>query len=361
MKRFNFFWIITLMVGCFFFNGCEKHSFTDYYIVTFDANGGSGTMEPQQVLNDVEQPLKANAFVRENYLFAGWNTLADGSGKAYSDGQKIVGHKDITLYAQWMDNAFEDKTFELEEVSFTLKTIEGGTFKMGAQKNNTTESNYDAEAFEGESPVHDVTLANFWMAETEVTQALWLAVMDNQWPNGYTPSAEYGQGDDFPVYFVSYADAEMFVKRLNDKLHANGQLQPHRFFRLPTEAEWEYAARGGKKSQHFKYAGGNNLDAVAWYEGNANHAAHKVKTKGANELGLYDMSGNVWEWCSDWYDTYPSTSQNNPVGPTYGQGHVVRGGSWYYSAAYQRVSMRLDGGYNPIGSNIGLRLVMSQN
>ena len=161
-----------------------------------------------------------------------------------SDG--TVGYADIPVFEDWdsylkslsgysrhnVKRAYmrmeRDGVFELDDVTFTFKTIEGGTFKMGAQKSNTTGSNYDAEAFDGEDPVHDVTLANFWMAETEVTQALWLAVMDNQWPNGYTPSAEYGQGDDFPVYFVSYADAEIFVRHLNDKLHANGQLQPHR-------------------------------------------------------------------------------------------------------------------------------------
>ncbi|MBO5853693.1 MAG: SUMF1/EgtB/PvdO family nonheme iron enzyme [Bacteroidales bacterium] len=130
-------------------------------------------------------------------------------------------------------------------------------------------------------------------------------------------------------------------------------------FRLPTEAEWEYAARGGNKSQGYKYSGSNTIGDVAWYDGNISSRTHDVKTKQANELGIYDMSGNVWEWCQDWYGSYSSSSQTDPTGPTSGSSRVLRGGSWYDDAGGCRVSDRSEDGYP--GSryfNCGLRLVL---
>ena len=157
-----------------------------------------------------------------------------------------------------------------------------------------------------------------------------------------------------PCYFKSGDDYEC-------NFTANG-------YRLPDEIEWFYAAIGGKIEEddngdirHSKYSGSNYIDSVAWYRENSNGEPHEVMSKKPNELGLYDMSGNVWEWCSDWYDSYSNGAQTNPTGSSQGQGHVIRGGSWFYSSKYQRVSTRLDGGVNSIGSNMGLRLVMSQN
>ncbi|MDD3153085.1 MAG: SUMF1/EgtB/PvdO family nonheme iron enzyme, partial [Bacteroidales bacterium] len=131
-------------------------------------------------------------------------------------------------------------------------------------------------------------------------------------------------------------------------------------FRLPTEAEWEYAARGGNKSNGYKYSGGNILVHVAWCNDNSNSKAHTVGTRRANELGIYDMSGNVLEWCSDWYGSYSSGSQTNPTGPSSGSIRVLRGGSWSSSARYCRVSNRYCDGPDSRNSNYGFRLILVQ-
>ena len=155
---------------------------------------------------------------------------------------------------------------------------------------------------------------------------------------GSNPS--YFEGSDKPVENVSYNDCVAFVKILNDKLKAAGQLPAGREFRLPTEAEWEYAARGGNRSQGYRYSGSNTLGSVAWYEDNSNDTTHPVKQKRANELGLYDMSGNVWEWCNDWEGYYSSSSQTNPKGPSTGSYRVLRGGGWRDGARGCRVAGR---------------------
>ena len=205
-------------------------------------------------------------------------------------------------------------------VSFTMIAVEGGTFQMGA----TSEQGSDAES--DESPVHSVTLSDYHIGETEVTQELWEAVM------GSNPS--YYSGSQKPVEYVSWNDCQTFISKLNELTGKN--------FRLPTEAEWEYAARGGNKSQGYKYSGSNTIGNVAWYDGNSSSRTYDVKTKQANELGIYDMSGNVWEWCQDWYGSnyYSNSPSTNPTGPTSGSSHVLRGGSWFSSARNCRVSGR---------------------
>jgi formylglycine-generating enzyme required for sulfatase activity len=212
----------------------------------------------------------------------------------------------------------DEETFTVKGVSFTMKLVEGGTFQMGA----TSEQGSEAES--DEKPVHSVTLSNYYIGETEVTQALWQAVM------GSNPS--YFKGDNLPVENVSWNDCQEFIRKLNQKTGKN--------FRLPTEAEWEYAARGGKKSRGYKYSGGNTLGSVAWYGDNSGNKTHTVKTKSPNELGLYDMSGNVWEWCQDWYGNYNSGSQTNPQGPSSGSSRALRGGGWDNIAWSCRVSSR---------------------
>ena len=210
------------------------------------------------------------------------------------------------------------QTFTVNGVKFTMVPVEGGTFTMGAT------SEQGSDALEGEYPAHQVTLSDYYIGQTEVTQALWKAVM------GSNPSDS--KGDNLPVEQVSWDDCQVFIQKLN-------QLTGKQF-RLPTESEWEYAARGGRKSRGYKYAGDNDIGLVAWYEDNSGNETHPVATKQANELGVYDMSGNVEEWCSDGYDGYQSSSQSDPQGPSSGSDRVGRGGSFFFNARYCRVSNR---------------------
>lgn len=196
--------------------------------------------------------------------------------------------------------------------------VEGGTFTMGATSEQRT------DAYKNEKPKHKVTLSSFHIGKYEVTQAEWEAVM------GSNPS--YFKGDSLPVEQVSWDDCQEFISKLNAMTGKN--------FRLPTEAEWEYAARGGSKSQGYKYSGSNDLNSVAWFTDNSGKETHPIGKKQPNELGLYDMSGNVWEWCQDWYDSYISHSQTNPAGPSYGSARVCRGGTWLLDARSCRVSYR---------------------
>ena len=235
------------------------------------------------------------------------------------------------------------QTFTVNGVSFNMISVEGGTFQMGA---TAEQENPDSN----ESPVHSVTLSSFAIGETEVTQALWKAV------TGYSPtnggsfwSSEYGIGDDYPAYYVSWNDCQQFITKLNSLTGKK--------FRLPTEAEWEYAARGGNKSKGYQYSGSNNIDYVAWCWGDS---GHPVKTKQPNELGIYDMSGNVWEWCQDWYGYYSTGSQTNPQGPSTGFFRVIRGGAWGDSAWGCRSAFRYYGAPGSCDLNIGLRLVLSE-
>ncbi|MCQ2262480.1 MAG: SUMF1/EgtB/PvdO family nonheme iron enzyme, partial [Bacteroidales bacterium] len=234
--------------------------------------------------------------------------------------------------------------------TFKMKYVEGGTFNMGAQSANSSGVNYDEDAAGRESPVHSVTLSSFYMGETEVTQGLWNAVMGSGSSSHGTWSETYGLGANYPAYCISYNDVRTFVTQLNTLTGRN--------FRMPTEAEWEYAARGGSQSQGYKYSGGNTIGNVAWYNGNSGSKTHPVKGKSSNELGLYDMSGNVWEWCSDWYGNYSSGSQTDPTGPSSGGLRVVRGGQFTNAAEDCRVSYRIPASSGSRTQGDGFRLVM---
>ena len=213
------------------------------------------------------------------------------------------------------------KVYEVKGVKFAMVSIEGGTFKMGSESD---------ESDENEKPIHEVTLNDFAIGQTEVTQELWDAVM------GKNPS-EF-KGEKLPVGGVSWKDCQKFIKKLNKLTDQQ--------FRLPTEAEWEYAARGGKYSKGYKFSGSDNIKEVAWFEFNSNSKTHEVATKASNELGIYDMSGNVWEWCQDWYDYYYYSRSpiSNPTGPTSGEKRVGRGGCWDVNATSCRVALRA---FNP--------------
>ena len=170
-----------------------------------------------------------------------------------------------------------------------------------------------------------MTLLDYYIGETEVTQALWYAVMGSN-PSYYTGDSQC------PVEQVSWDDCQTFIENLN----ALTGMQ----FRLPTEAEWEFAARGGNSSQGYKYTGSNSIGDVAWYGSNSSSTHHPVGMKAPNELGLYDMSGNVWEWCQDWYGDYSSSAQTNPTGPSSSSNRVGRGGCWANDARLCRVANR---------------------
>ena len=227
-----------------------------------------------------------------------------------------------------------NKTFTVKGVTFTMVAVEGGTFMMAATS--------DAER--DEKSAHQVTLSSYYIGQTEVTQALWEAVMGN--------NLSRFKGDNKPVEEVSWDDCQDFVIKLN-------QLTGKRF-RLPTEAEWEYACRGGKKSRGYKYSGSNTIDDVAWYYRNSSDVTHPVATKSPNELGIYDMSGNVYEWCQDWYGSYSSAAQTNPTGASSGSGRVHRGGGWSSTDWCCLSSHRRD--YAPAyrGGYLGLRLALSE-
>ena len=214
--------------------------------------------------------------------------------------------------------------------------VSGGTFTMGAT------SEQGSDAWDDEKPAHSVTLSGYYIGKYEVTQKLWKAVMGSN-PSNF-------KGDNLPVERVSWNDVQEFLRKLNAMTGKN--------YRLPTEAEWEFAARGGNSSRGYKYSGGNSIGNVAWFGVNSGSRTHAVGTKSPNELGIYDMSGNVYEWCQDWYGSYSSSSQRNPQGPNSGSFRVYRGGSWNYSAGRCRVSFRL---YNTPGgrdSYLGFRLAL---
>jgi len=272
--------------------------------------------------------------------------VLDCSSSLQSDGDKFTEMKThvkafIETLAAAMDdanntgggggNTGDGQTYTVNGVSFTMIPIEGGTFQMGS----TT-------GYDNEKPVHQVTVSSFSIGQTEVTQELWQAVMGSN-PSNF-------KGSKRPVEMVSWNDCRTFITKLNQ---LTGKT-----FRLPTEAEWEYAARGGNKSKGYIYSGSNEIDDVAWFTSNSSNTTHDVATKSPNELGIYDMSGNVGEWCQDWYSSsyYSSSPTNNPTGPTSGYSRVERGGSRISSATNCRVAYRGGSGPSGTGNFLGLRL-----
>lgn len=227
--------------------------------------------------------------------------------------------------------------FEVKGVKFKMIKVEGGTFEM----KETVSAGF--LGLSSEERVQTTTLSDYFIGETQVTQALWQAVM------GSNPSKF--KGDNLPVERVSWNDCQDFIRKLNS---LTGQT-----FRLPTEAEWEFAARGGNKTHGYKYSGSNIIKDVAWYDDNSNDKTHDVATKQPNELGLYDMSGNVWEWCSDWDGEYCSIDKKNPQGPTSGSSRVRRGGSWGTGAQCSSPSFRNCSNPTNCFNYLGLRLALS--
>lgn len=217
------------------------------------------------------------------------------------------------------------ETFTVNGVGFNMIQVNGGSYLMGSN-----------DAPSDEKPVHNENVSSFKIGETEVTQALWKAVMGSN-PSNFTGN------DERPVEFVSWNACQTFINKLNDLTGKQ--------FRLPTEAEWEYAARGGNQSKNYTYSGSNNIDDVAWYSENSGGQTHPVKQKQPNELGIYDMSGNVLEWTSDWYSEDYSSPRNS-------SDRVFRGGSWIGNSYSCRVVNRESRSPYNTFINLGLRLAL---
>lgn len=253
----------------------------------------------------------------------------------YESLDSIVTYKAVT----------ENITFTVNGVKFEMVAVKGGTFIMGAPDDDVNAGYY-------EYPAHRVTLSDYYIGETEVTQALWKAVM------GSNPSY-FNENLQRPVEMVSWEDCQAFIRKLNE---LTGEV-----FSLPTEAQWEYAARGGKQSTGCRYAGSNTIDNVAWYYENSSrvgmthpdYGPHPVKTKAPNELGIYDMTGNVYEWCADWYGQYPDKAETNPAGPSKGDTRVLRGGGWQTQSVTSCVYSRYSYFNTSNGDNYGLRLALN--
>lgn len=267
------------------------------------------------------------------------------------DGEVTIGDAtalvDFLLSGESPEEPYEPviETFTVDGVTFEMLLVEGGTFTMGAIEG-------DSYARPWESPVHEVTLSDYYIGVTEVTQELWKTIMGSN-PSWHTSANGYTNDFQRPVEKINYTNCQSFLTKLKMKTGKN--------FRLLTEAEWEYAARGGKWGKGTIYAGSADIEEVAWHKGNSGDVTHAVKSKAPNELGLYDMSGNVAEWTSDWYGLYTADAQTNPTGyGTSGNARVVRGGSWDQAFRMSRVTSRVEGWPESANVNTGLRLAMTK-
>ena len=305
-------------------------------VATIQKENESLKMECEKHLKDiVKKDSLLTALKNEFVSFKEKNAEIEKQFKELERKQKEIKVKRINEETK-REEEMRHGNFTVNGVSFKMIRVEGGTFLMGAT------SEQGSDVYVDEKAVHQVSLSNYNIGETQVTQELWQTVMSSN------PS--HFKGARRPVENVSWDDCQKFISQLN-KLTG-------KHFRLPTEAEWEFAARGGKKGYGCKFAGSNYIDDVAWYRGNSGGETHPVGQKQANELGLYDLSGNVWEWCQDWHGEYSSNTQTNPSGPGSGSAHVSRGGSWSSNARICRSSIR--GSFAPLFSsdNLGLRLAL---
>lgn len=314
--------------------------------ITKEKNEDSGT---DDTLYDIEETHKAELSDTENIKqIAMQRYLAEKRAKEEKEAtekkaaaeQAAIEARQAAIEAEIRRLKEEEEskqgTFNVNGVKFKMIKVEGGTFDM----KETVSSGF--LGLSSKEIVQRTTLSDYYIGETQVTQALWKAVMGNN-PLCF-------KSDKLPVDIVSWNDCQEFINKLNSITGKH--------FRLPTEAEWEFAARGGNNSRGYEYSGSNYIEDVAWYDKNSNSTTHDVATKNSNELGIYDMSGNVWEWCQDWYGNYSNQPQTNPMGPSSGSFRVCRGGSWSGNARYCRVSNRSFD--TPVDSyyGLGLRLVL---
>jgi uncharacterized repeat protein (TIGR02543 family) len=333
---------------------------TDNPQVIFNANGGTPVPAIQSVTMGgyaADPAVLGITVAKTGYTLAGWYDNAEYTGTAWDfTGNPVTAS--VTLYARWV---------------IAMVNVPGGSFTMGSPDGTPGSETH-------ERPMREVTLSAFWMGKYEVTQSQWETVMGTTIQNQAGAGALYGVGANYPVYYVRWYEVLAFCNKLSiregltpaysvqvsgvevdwanvasgdipaasnadwDNVTCNWNASG---YRLPTEAEWEYAARGGNGSPGgYTYAGSNDIDEVAWYNGNGGGTSHEAGQKQPNGLGLYDMSGNVWEWCWDFYGGYPSTAETNPAGSsTPHVNHINRGGAWQFPAQGSRSAYR--GGYNP--------------
>ena len=273
-----------------------------------------------------------------DYLLSG-NASGINLSNADCDQEGNVNISDVTTLIDYLlSGSWPGNSFTIGGVTFNMVPVAGGTFTMGFTGETPTSDEQNA------LPAHQVTLSSYRIGETEVTQALWVAVMGNN-PSHYT-------GDtNRPVESVSWNDCQEFITQLNQMTGMT--------FRLPTEAEWEFAARGGNMSHGYMYSGSNTLNDVAWNSNNnSTYTTQPVGQKSPNELGLYDMSGSVWEWCNDYYDVYSANAQTNPTGPTSGSDRVARGGAFFNAEGGHRVWFRYHTTADHTADGLGFRLAL---
>lgn len=307
------------------------------------ASSSSNAQTIKRSKQKTEQTQKSNSTKSRNITSKSStkteNPKLNKSSSKKSKSQKAdIATSDRSLKSTSSDSGYSVPKVEsitVNGISFEMIFVEGGTFTMGA----TNERGGIADS--DDKQPHQVTLSGYFIGKYEVTQELWQAVMGSN-PSYFKDNSRY------PVERISWYDCQEFITKLN---HLTGKC-----FRLPTEAEWEYAARGGKHTRGYTYAGSNNLANVAWHANNSINNTHPVGQKSPNELGLYDMSGNVCEWCQDWYGSYGSSSQTNPTGPSWSSKRVHRGGNIYLVAERCQVSLRNSASPNSYYSFLGLRL-----
>lgn len=290
-----------------------------------------------------------------NYLLTGDESsfnriLADIDNNGTVDISDATALINYLLNGEWPYEAPEPITITISgsSVTFDIVLVEGGTFTMGGRED-------DPRARPWEFPAHQVTVSDYYIGVTEVTQELWRAVMgtsSSSSPFWFVSTNGYTNNYKRPAENVTFAQCQSFITKLNQKTGKT--------FRMLTEAEWEYAARGGKLSRGYMFPGSNDVDEVAWHQGNSGDVTHPVAEKLPNELGLYDMGGNVEEWCSDWYGLYTEAAQTNPTGPTSGSTRIVRGASWNQAWYSCRPSARHDSGIPTYAhARRGLRIAMT--
>ena len=312
--------IITALAGC---ESPVKDSTPITHTISFNTNGGSAV--PDQQVIDGNHAVEPIPPTQSNHVFVDW--YSDSGLTRMWDFDSATVNSAMTLYAKWE---------VLPDISIENIYIPGGSFQMGS----------DMYSDGDELPVHKVSVSPFYIGKYEVTQEQWKAVMGS----GNNPS--YFEGDSLPVENVSWYETVEFCNALSIK---EGLEQVYTIgeddgiavvtadfsktgWRLPTEAEWAYAARGGNQSEDYRFSGSNTPGDVGWYKSNSDYKTHPVGEKAANELGLFDMSGNVLEWCWDWYGSYGSEA--SPTGPDSGVLRVTRGGGWNYSSSYMRSAAR---------------------